>query len=182
MPAPAPNKAFTVSTKHFMQAADYARQTWHVLVGNDVPVDDILAPAAWVHVAPYIKPHALIDVLSEDGHLDMQLRVVKLEDGLVFVRPRFFYENEAARAPLIAAAKSEAKVTPKELVEQAREQAPAGYKCGFSATKKTYWVQLKATGKMLKEGLPTMQAALDFAKAHAAKAAGPARKTVKAAA
>lgn len=166
----APFKSKLIAPKHFQQTAAHARQEWHVTVPNDTRIEDLLKPETWVHVANQIKPYALIDVVTEDCHMDVQLRVTGVSEGLVSVRPTRFYENEKARAHILSVAAAESKTAPSELVAQAREMAPEGYKCGFNSNTGKFYVQLKATGNFVKQGIATMDEALALAKKHHAKA------------
>lgn len=156
----------TIPPRAFQMGADYARKSWHIVVPNDWSLEEILRPEAWVHVAGIIGLHAVVDVVTEDGNLDMQLRVTRIKDGLVYMRPRFGYENKEARAALIASVKSEENRTPEELVQEARKTAPEGYKCGWNPGKKWFYVQHKLTGKILFENLPTMAIAIAKANEH----------------
>lgn len=151
-----------VAPSEFFVSADYKRQSWHVVVPNDTPLSDILKPAFWVNAAANVKPHALIDVMTPDGTLDVQLRVVKIVAGVVTVRPRFIWEDKVARKHLAEdRAQKEA-----ELGDEPEQQIPAGYKVGWNPGKKLHYVQLKATGAKLKEDFTTRPEAIAFAVSH----------------
>lgn len=144
------------------QAATQRRQSWHVVVPNDTPLEDLLKPAFWVNCAGRCTPHAIIDVMTNDGTLDVQLRVVKISNGIMTVRPRFIWEDKEARAHLAARAEVIAAADDPE------RKAPDGYKVGFNPGKKLFYVQLKATGMKVKEDFTTRIEAIIFAEQHAA--------------
>lgn len=152
-----------VAPNEFFVGADYKRQSWHVVVPNDTLLTDILKPAFWVNVAPSCKPHALIDVMTPDGTLDMQLRVVKIVAGVMTVRPRFIWEDKEARAHLYAK-QGGAPTAEDPAVSEA--PVPDGYKVGWNPGKKLHYVQLKATGVKLKEDFATRPEAIGYAIAH----------------
>ena len=70
-----------------MDAADFSRAYRQMIVGPDVTLQDLLRPGFWVHHAEKIGIFDIIDVLSTDGALDVQLRVTGRERGLLYVRP-----------------------------------------------------------------------------------------------
>lgn len=153
-----------VAPNEFFVGAEYKRQSWHVVVPNDTLLTDILKPAFWVNVAPSCKPHALIDVMTPDGTLDVQLRVVKIVAGVMVVRPRFIWEDKEARAHLYSK-QGAASVDDAGVVSE--QPVPAGYKVGWNPGKKLHYVQLKATGVKLKEDFATRPEAIGYAIAHA---------------
>jgi hypothetical protein len=161
--------------KNFNQSADYARDYWHCEVPNDTLLEDVLKSSFWVHVLSRLKPHALVDVMTFDGLLDIQLRVSKIANGIVVMRPRMVFEDKASRAPILAAAASALTDTRPiaEQMEEIRDQVPAGYKVGWNPGKKNYYVQIKAGGLKVAENIATRAEALAFAIKHAAVADAP---------
>lgn len=158
--------------KNFNQGADYARDYWHCEVPNDTRLEDILKSTFWVHVLSRLKPHALVDVMTFDGLLDVQLRVAKIANGIVIMRPRMVFEDKASRAPILAAAAAanpDAR-TPQELMEEVRASVPDGYKVGWNPGKKNYYVQVKGSGLKVAENIATRDEALAFAVKHASVA------------
>lgn len=150
-----------------LKGTQFARQAWFAVVPNDTTVDDILKPGFYAHFAsdpPVIKQHAVIELVTQDGLLDVELRVVKVERGLVFVRALRITEAEGRAQVLKELAEPTAPVEGDALPE-----VPAEYKVGFAPGNKLYYVQLKATGQMLINGL-TKRKAHEFAIEHAKKA------------
>jgi hypothetical protein len=75
--------------------ADYVRTYHHVTVPHDTTVDDILRPSFWAHHTGALKKNDLLDILSEDGGVDMQARVTDKGTGMVMLRPlRIWVRNE----------------------------------------------------------------------------------------
>lgn len=145
--------------------ADYDRGSYHVVLPRHVLTEDILKPAFWANHVRRLRFGDLVDVVTEDGQLDIQLRVLSVEPGMVHMRLRFGFESESRKADLAAAAAAT------QAAEQLAEQmvSPDGYKCGFTKAN-GYYVQLKATGEVLAKSLPDMRSAKAYANAHAAKA------------
>jgi hypothetical protein len=161
--------------KNFNQSADYSRDYWHCEVPNDTLLEDVLKSSFWVHVLSRLKPHALVDVMTFDGLLDIQLRVAKVSNGIVVMRPRMVFEDKAARAPVLAAAAAAtADARPvAEQMEEIRASVPDGYKVGWNPGKKNYYVQLKGSGLKVAENITTRDEALAFAVKHASVANAP---------
>ena len=81
-----------------MNAADFSRTYRQIEVGPDVFLEDLMRPGFWVHHADKLNRNDIIDVISTDGALDVQLRVTGREKGLVFLRPLRIH-NERGAAP-----------------------------------------------------------------------------------
>lgn len=161
--------------KNFNQGADYARDYWHCEVPNDTKLEDVLKSSFWVHVMSRLKPHALVDVMTFDGLLDVQLRVAKIANGIVVMRPRMLFEDKESRAPILAAAASAVtdKRPAQEIIEEMRSKVPDGYKVGWNPGKKNFYVQIKASGVKVLENAATKDEALAFAIKHAEMADAP---------
>jgi len=160
---------------YFNLTASQARQEWHALLDPDTLPTDVLKPVFWVHVMSRLKPMAVVDLVTPDGTLDMQVRVISIANGIVNVRPRFIREDKEARAEVYAR-REDPSTRPDPLngfAEQTevREYTPDGYKVGWNPGSKTWYVQLKATGLKLAENIPEKGKALAYAVAHA-KASG----------
>lgn len=163
-----------VAPAAFYHSADYMRKMFHIVVPNDTPIADILKPSFWVNGAGVLNTNTLIDIVSQDGLLDMQVRVMRVTaDGLVIVRPRMIWEDESRKAEIArVAAAEEANADP-------NRTAPEGYKVGYNPGKKLFYVQLKATGKKLREDFQSKALALDFADQHAKVMDTPSPTAVK---
>jgi hypothetical protein len=154
---------FNVLKSNALKNPVYDRQSWMAIVPNDTRAEDVLRPGYWVHFARMLRPYAIIEVISEDCLLDMELRVVRVTEGLVYVRPLRVNDDKSAR-----------KIVEKSTVDtdtDAREPAPDGYKIKFTAGNQSYYVQLKETNTTLFKGLPNWDAAIEKAKDHAKKSA-----------
>lgn len=155
---PAPANAFYTT-------ADHQRRYFHFTAPNDVLVEDLLKPAYWVNVAGQVNPGTLIDVVTQDGLLDVQLRVMRVVDGMVVVHPRLIYEEKHLREVLLQKLARDAAAADGSEVAL---EVPEGYKIGWNPGKKLFFVQLNATGKKLKEDFQSKVEAIDFANKHKA--------------
>lgn len=135
--------------------ADYVRTYHHVKVGTDITREDILRPSFWAHHTTAVRVGDLIDVLSEDGGIDLQLRVEDKGVGFVKVRERFGYVREDKQE---APAETELPVIP-EGYEVKR--GPRGLWRTFTTNP-----QFEVKG-----GMQTQREAIDTAIEHARKAA-----------
>lgn len=155
---------YKVPVEKLSQGAEFLRPHFFVIVGNHVTKEDLLRPVAWIHHARKLQGRdgrarfALIEVLTEDGLLEMHLRVVAIRDGLVLVRPIYIYEDPARVV--------EAPVEQQLALTGNGEPVPEGYKVGH-APKTGFWVKLEATSEMIFKGLPNWGAARDKAVMHA---------------
>lgn len=141
--------------------ADYERSYYHLSVPNDVRVGDLLRPGYWAHHAGKLKAGDLIDVLSADLALDLQLRVIEAETGLVTMRLRF-----------VSAAREDDELPDDDEAEPLLE-APLGYKVGFTEADHYYVISRMVKPPMtISTGHETHNDAVRAAIEHAAKAAG----------
>ncbi len=67
--------AFQPSSKDF-QDVYFMNKAWRCTVPNGVTLDEILAPAFWANVGFKLSRFDRIEVLSEDGYFDCELRVI----------------------------------------------------------------------------------------------------------
>jgi hypothetical protein len=144
-------------------SADHQRSYFHVEVPNDTLVEDVLKPAFYVNVSGQCRKGTLIDLVSQDGLLDVQVRVDKVFEGIVKVHPRMIYEDKAARKAVLDAFAADANPASTEV----QEPAPDGYKVGYNPGRKLFYVQLKANGKKVREDFQTRAQAIAHAKEHA---------------
>lgn len=153
-----------VLKSNLLKGTAFARQAWLAIVPNDTTVEEVLKPGYWVHYAPTLKPYAVIEVISEDCLLDMDVRVTRIAEGLVYVRPIRIVEDTEGRAAIISAKTAEATDdTPLPPI-------PDGYKVGFAPGNQLYYVKLNATGATVKPGIKTRREAVEYAIEHAKKA------------
>ena len=129
-PTPAPAvKLKTLPIGHLIHQAEFARAYWHLTVPNDVTIADLLRPAFWQHYPATLKAPALIDVMSEDMELDVQLRVLDTEVGAVHVRLRAAFNTR------------EGEEETGEPIEVELPDVPQGYRVGFTPARQ-YYAQL----------------------------------------
>lgn len=78
--------AKTLHATAMTRSADYARTYHHVVVPHDVTLNDLTRPSYWAHHTARLNKNDLVDVLSEDDGLDVQLRVIGKGTGYVEMR------------------------------------------------------------------------------------------------
>lgn len=135
---------------------DLQRTYHHVYVDPDVEIEDILRPNFWVHHVARLTPGDLVDVVSKDFSIDVQLRVIGKEPGLVQMRLLRGYVSDA---PKVAAP----VVSDDELPE-----LPDNYKVVFAP--KSGWVVRTIDPPETVKTQKTKAAAYQSAIEHAAKA------------
>lgn len=134
-----------------LAGADFVRRTYHVVVPNDTMLEDIVKPIFWSQHAIELRTRAgaLIDVVREDYSLDVQLRIVRVDKDLVFVRPLRVHEDNSN---LTTADGTDTR------------EAPEGYK--VDQTPKGYYAKRLSTSTVIAEALPSRAAAIDAAVKH----------------
>ncbi len=140
-----------------LQSRPHHRGDWSMDVENDVGMDIITAPGAWANHHQVLKPGAMINVQRLDRSLDVDLRVIKSEPGLVYVRVlREFVDNSD-----LASAMS-------NVTREDEQRVPSGYKIGFAprGEKPGHFVHLQATGDAVARGLGSRREAIKFARKH----------------
>lgn len=145
------------------QAAEFSRRSYHVVVDNDVTLDDIMKPAFWAHHIPKLEKHALIDVVRNDGSLDVQLRVIETGIGFASMRPLRVWEDGEVAADRAA---SEAAIGAHNSAETA---IPPEFKITHNV-KTGFTVTLAATGAVISKGHKLRGEAVASAKSYASKA------------
>lgn len=108
------------------KTADFTRQHWHLTVSPDVTVEDVLRPDFWAHHVPKLNVPDLIDIVSSDLGLDVQLRVIGKGVGYVQMRPLRVYVRETDHA-----------VEADEVPNLTEADIPAGYVINHAP--KTLW-------------------------------------------
>ncbi len=142
-----------------LRSAPHERGDWYVTVPNNTTLDMIKAPGLWAHHANTLKPGARIEVVREDFSLDVELRVIKSEAGLVYVRVVREYVDDS---DITAAAAASGASGTEEL------KIPEGYKIGFAprGDNRGHFVHHQATGVALIRKLNTRREAIAFARKH----------------
>jgi hypothetical protein len=118
-----------LSIKTEPRIADYSRSYRHIDVGNDVTLDDLITPGFWGHHANTLQPKDLLDVLSEDMELDVQLRVVETGVGFVTMRVREVFHDRSASNDVS-----------EEIEDDVMPEVPRNMKVGFTPAR-GYYVQ-----------------------------------------
>lgn len=156
--------------KDFAFEASYQRVVHSARLPFDATLDDVLTPGFWGMVANQLKPGDHIECFRPDYSLYVVVVVTHTERGMakvILISGRVDQEKEKEVASLRAS-----KLDGDELVE-APEETPAElaeYKIGFNPS--GFYVQFKPSRETIASKLPTKAAAVSFALAHKAKAAG----------
>lgn len=135
--------------------ADYARAYHHVTVDPDVTLEDIRRPNFWAYHVARLNPGDLVDVVSRDFSLDVQLRVIGKEIGLVQMR-------------VLRAFSTEQKAAATEVADETLPELPVNYKVVFAP--KAGWVARTIDPPETVSTHKTKIAAYQAAIAHAGKA------------
>lgn len=131
--------------------ADFIRTYHHITVPTSVTVEDVLSPRFWSHHTGLLNHGDLIDILSEDDSLDMQVRVIGKGVGMVFVRPLRVWKREDADEG------------------EPEQDIPDGYAVSF-APKQKWRVILKDPDEIIFKDLPSKGVAIAKAVEHARQA------------
>lgn len=138
--------------------AEYDRPYLQIKVDPETTLEDVLRPGFWAHHAQNIKVDSLIDILSEDGGMDVQVRVIGKGVGMVHVRPlRVWLRKEEA----IASGDP----------ELSDEDIPEGYTVNFAPTQR-WRVMTNEPHMIISKGHMAKSDAIKAAIAHAHKAQG----------
>jgi hypothetical protein len=156
--------------------ADYTRDYWHAWVEPHTQIDDVRKSSFWVHHLPKLKAGALVDLMTRDGFFDISVRIINVQNGLVRANVIRHYEDVEAREPIIEAwfaklADGKDGVPGFERARDVAAMVPDGYKVGWNPGKGTFYLQYRANGMLLLEGLTDEMAGVRAARAHA-RAAG----------
>lgn len=138
----------TLSPTAMKQTAEYTRKNFHVEVGPEITIEDVLKPGFWQHHVNKLDKHDLIEVLG----FGWELRLRVLEKGLGFAKTRVL-------------GKWEDRAVTKAAAESADVVVPDGYVVDH--TPKTKWRARLVDGTEIIRGVETKQAAADAAVAHA---------------
>ena len=138
-------------------AADYSRTYRQVIVPAEASVDDIMRPGFWANHVALLQKNDLIDILSEDGGIDMQVRVTGKGIGMVHLRVIRAWVRE-----------SDVKTAP-ELVADA--EVPENYVVSF-APRQLWRVATKNPSEIISKDHPSKSEAIAAAFTHARLANG----------
>lgn len=145
------------------RAADYVRTAHHVNLDPEATIEDILRPSFWAHHVPRLNVNDVVDVLTTDGGIDIQLRVIEKGIGFVIMRPLRIWLRDEVSA--IGGAE------PASAPVDALGELPEGYRVDH--TPKTSWrVHTKDPSQEVSRNHKSKNEAINAALAHAAKANG----------
>lgn len=134
--------------------ADYQRTYHQIKVTPDTTLEDILRPSFWAHHTKVLRPDDLIDILSQDGGLDVQVRVIGKGIGMVHVRPLRVWVRQQ-----------------EEAAEESDLEVPDGYTVSFAPAQK-WRVIINDPHMILSKDHKSRAEATAVAIAHSKKASG----------
>lgn len=151
-----------------LKRADLERGDFLAIVPSNITYEQVMTPAYWSnHVQALAhRPFARVEVVREDGSMDLDLRVIGTKPGMVMMRClRKFIDNADLGTGL-----GDGSQPGDEGLDP-----PDGYKWGFvpRGAERGHMIRLP-NGDVLVKGLMTKRAAIDAARTHAAVANTPA--------
>lgn len=151
-----------------LQVAAHARAHLIAIVSNETTYEEVMTPAYWQNHVPVLgqKPFALVEVIREDGSMDLTLRCLSVKPGMALMRclRKFVVEGKGKKAD---AAGLDAADTSIEL--------PPGYKHAHvpNGAERGHMIRLP-NGEVLVRGGTTKKAVAERAWAHYNEANKPA--------
>lgn len=151
-----------------LKRADLERGNYIAIVPSTTTFDDVMTPAFWQHHVRALgdRPFARVEVVREDGTMDLDLRVLKAAPGMVVMRclRKHLDDSNIATA---AADKADDPAVDLSLPDGYKwAHVPKGQNAG-------HMIRLP-TGDVLVQGLPSKAAACARAREHFALASRPA--------
>lgn len=154
-----------------LRSAPHERAHFFAVVPSETTFDQVMTPGFWGNHVPALsggatrRPWALVEVVREDGTMDLLLRVIQVKPGMVIMRAIFKYvSDENIGKP----AKGAPQPGDDDLV------FPDGYKgAHVPRGEVTGWMVRLPNGEVLVKGQPSKKAAVEYAKKHAAEALAP---------
>ena len=163
----------TLSTAKLLHA-QHARNEFFVIVPSDTTIEEVLTPGYWAnHVAALsTRPFARVEVVREDGTMDLDLRCIEVKPGLAKMRVIHKFVDDK-NLPRLAEAAAES-ASGHDPVVAAQAEMPEGYKVGFipNGPKRGFWVKLQSTGETLKDAIGDKGVAIKFANDHKRESEG----------
>lgn len=140
---------------------------YSVTVPNGTTLNELLTPGYWAHHADRFKPRDLVEVLSEDTELDVQLRVIDTGVGYVAMRLCLKRHDYGKGKPAVTVETDEDK--------SPLPDVPEGYKIGWNVGSRTYYAQsnLVRPPEIVSEGHTSKREAIEAAIEHKAKVSQP---------
>ena len=77
-----------ISPRALNETADYQFSRYKVDIPSGLTLDDLFVPVTWAHVKNTFNQHDIIRCIAEDGSVDVDLTVRKVDVGGVHMIPR----------------------------------------------------------------------------------------------
>lgn len=140
----------TLPANSMNHMAEYVRKQFHVEVGPDVTIEDVMKPGFWTHHVRKLSKNDIVEVLGSG--FELRLRV--LETGIAYAKMRLLsmWKDDAV-------VKADAKASEIE--------APEGYVVDH--TPHTRWRARMTDGTLIIRDQKTKQEAVEAARQHAVK-------------
>lgn len=172
--APAQSRPARLPTlnENLLKSAMHERGHFFVIVPSDTSFEQVMTPSYWANVVRPLaggaqaRPFAIVEVVREDGTMDLTLRVIEAKPGMVKFRVINKYisdENIGKTRKGDAGADDDSIVMPPNYKWA---HVPRGANRG-------HMVRIEATGEILAQGLGSKLEAAQRARAHAAEANKP---------
>lgn len=151
-----------------LKRADLERPHLVAIVPSDTTFDEVMTPAYWQHHVATLsnRPFGRVEVVREDGTMDLDLRVVKASAGMVLMRCLRKYLDDSNLAKTASPEAENAEPMP---------DLPDGYKWAHvpNGANRGHMVRLP-NGEVLVQGKATKREAVLAAIAHHSIASQPA--------
>lgn len=154
-----------------LRRADLERGSFFCVVPNETTFEQVMTPAFWQHhagalgLAPGARPYAKVEVMRQDGTMDLELRVTRVQAGAVHMRClRKHVDDSNLDRPADGNVEEKGDLT-----------MPDGYKAAHTPNGATPgWLVRLPNGDVLAKGLASKVIAAAAARKHFAETSAPA--------
>lgn len=133
-----------------MRKREFATDHWFLEVGPSITLEQLMNPDFWVHLTKKLKVYDRVEVVAENGLLDVDLRVVAVDkrDPPTWAKMRVLRNSQSEiHEPLPAP------------TEEADEEFADGYAIKFRGYRR--FAIKDRVGNWLEEDIPTKKAAIE---------------------
>lgn len=134
-----------------LKPEDYVYNRLAIRVDESVVVDDLDTQRFWGNIVAKLRPYDLVSICSVDGTLDVEVRILSVQDGLVRHRILRAYSDDNAK---------EAKLLEREAsADRIHERATALFKTKWLGPHAKFSIVNTSTRDAVERGIPTKQQA-----------------------
>lgn len=134
-----------------LKPEDYVYNRLAIRVDESVVLDDLDTQRFWGNIIGKLRPYDLVSICSVDGTLDVEARILSVQDGIVRHRILRAYSDEAAKAVKLSDRDTSA--------ERAHEREAALFKTKWLGPHAKFSIVNTATKDAVERGIPTKQQA-----------------------